>query len=473
MTSSTRHPAPRPVPGRAPRTIGVLLAVLLTVVGFGALSGSAGASTRHTVHRTATRQVHARVARTATVTAHATVRGRTVAITTTAKAIGRATAKATGRASATAASRTVARAQAQHRAVALAKARAHRMAVARAARRATASARQKARALASARAERAAETLAGRTGGAKTSTPPTSGTSSGAGAGTSTGTTAPGSGAGSTGTSCGSEIPVKADGTPWICTFDDEFDGTSLDTGRWLVQQTANSGFAQAGACYTDSPDTISVTGGTLNLSVNKSDTPVSCPSPKGAFTTNYTAGEVTTLGTFSQTYGRYEVRAQLPATTTAGLQETFWLWPNTQTIYGPWPASGEIDFAEFYSQYAGWVIPYLHYTYDTGTSSWATNTNVVTAWPAPYNQPGMNCTINQAGYNTYTFTWHPNLLTIQVNGQNCLIDHYQSSLSGTAPFDQPFFLALTQAIGLGTNAPTTATPFPATTHVDYVRVWK
>ena len=27
--------------------------------------------------------------------------------------------------------------------------------------------------------------------------------------------------------------------------------------------------------------------------------------------------------------------------------------------------------------------------------------------------------------------------------------------------------------LGIGTNAPTTATPLPATTQVDYVRVWK
>jgi hypothetical protein len=103
---------------------------------------------------------------------------------------------------------------------------------------------------------------------------------------------------------------------------------------------------------------------------------------------------------------------------------------------------------------------------------NWATNTNVVTALPAPYNQPGMNCRIDQAGYNTYVFTWQPGRLTIAVNGQNCIIDNYQSTLGGTAPFDQPFFLALTQAIGTGTNAPTANTPLPATTHVDYVRVW-
>jgi hypothetical protein len=40
-------------------------------------------------------------------------------------------------------------------------------------------------------------------------------------------------------------------------------------------------------------------------------------------------------------------------------------------------------------------------------------------------------------------------------------------------PFDQPFFINLTQALGIGANLfdPAT-TPLPATTQVDYVRVW-
>ena len=157
-----------------------------------------------------------------------------------------------------------------------------------------------------------------------------------------------------------------------------------------------------------------------------------------------------------------------------AGLQETFWLWPQNDLTYGAWPGSGEIDFAEFYSQYPSWVIPYVHYDYDASTTDWTSNTNVVTAWPAPYAQPGTDCQIDQSGYNTYTLTWLPGQLTIQVNGDTCLVDDYTATgLSGAAPFDQPFFLALTQALGTGTDTPIASTPLPATTHVDYVRIWR
>jgi hypothetical protein len=36
-----------------------------------------------------------------------------------------------------------------------------------------------------------------------------------------------------------------------------------------------------------------------------------------------------------------------------------------------------------------------------------------------------------------------------------------------------PFFLVLTQGFGSGGDAPYSGTPLPATTQVDYVRVWK
>ncbi len=273
-------------------------------------------------------------------------------------------------------------------------------------------------------------------------------------------------------TPCGGEQPTRADGSAWTCSFDDEFDGTSLDTSKWLAQDTAVSDFHPGGVCYVDTPDTVSESGGYLNLTVNRT-APFTCPSPQGAFTTTYTGGSVSTYQRFSQAYGRFEVRAKLPAATVAGLQETLWLWPDDQLKYGPWPSSGEIDFAEFYSQYAGWNIPYLHYSYLPWTTSWTTNTNVVTAWPAPFNQPGMNCRIDQGGFNTYTATWLPGQITIAVNGQNCLVDNYlASNAAAPAPFDQPFLLALTQALGVGTNAATPLTPLPATTQVDYVRAW-
>jgi hypothetical protein len=56
------------------------------------------------------------------------------------------------------------------------------------------------------------------------------------------------------------------------------------------------------------------------------------------------------------------------------------------------------------------------------------------------------------------------------------LVDHWNPSSPETQPepFNQPFFINLTQALGIGTNNFIPGvTPLPATTEIQYVRVWQ
>lgn len=266
------------------------------------------------------------------------------------------------------------------------------------------------------------------------------------------------------------QLPPKPGGGTWSCTFDDEFDASTGDatvlSRKWVPQLTANSGFMTGGlggsACYVNSPANIAVSEGALQLTARREAAPINCAGTQ----TQYTAGMVSTYKTFSQTYGRFEVRARLPQVTVPGLQETLWLWPSDATRYGWWPASGEIDFSEFYSQYAGFDVPYIHYNTALLQFDPATVTNVQTA----------SCPIVLSQYNDYVLVWSPGQLTITVNGTTCLVDNYIPAwgLTSPQPFDQPFFVLLTQALGSGANAfNPELTPLPATTSIDYVRVWK
>lgn len=252
----------------------------------------------------------------------------------------------------------------------------------------------------------------------------------------------------STSSSCGGS-PLGIAGR-WQCSFDDEFNGTSLDTANWQPQLTASSGYVTGGPdCYVDNPGTISVSEGHLNLSALRV-APFPC---KAGYDTSYQVGMVTSSQRFSQTYGVFEARAKFPSSAFPGLQETLWLYPQTLT-YGPWPASGEIDFAEFYSNDANHDVPYIHYANSSSDA----------------NATAYGCTVDQRAFNTYAVDWTPKSITILANGQVCLIDR---PIGGPAPFDEPFFISLTQALGIGANAVTAATPFPATTQIDWVRVWK
>ena len=233
----------------------------------------------------------------------------------------------------------------------------------------------------------------------------------------------------------------------WKCTFDDEFNGTALNASNWQPQLTATSGYITGGPdCYVDNPNTISVSHGYLNLSVLRV-APFTCVP---GYTSSYQAGMVSSDNLFSQTYGTFEVRAKIPGVTVPGLQETLWLWPQSKPAAGN---TGEIDFAEFYSQYPTLDIPALHYA--EGASD--------------PNATAYDCTINQKVFNTYEVVWTSSSITILINGQTCLVDQ---PIGGPAPFNVAHFISLTQALGIGTNAPTAATPLPDTTQIDWVRVW-
>ncbi len=253
---------------------------------------------------------------------------------------------------------------------------------------------------------------------------------------------------------CGGTL-VKANGSRWVCTFVDNFDGTKLDAGKWIAQQTFTSGYQNGGECYVDSPKNISVSGGVLRLTSRREASSFLCAYPGGGYLTRYTSGMVSTYQRFAQAYGRFEIRARFPAAKVAGLQSALWLWPNDPYKYGAWPASGEIDIAEFYSQYPDRAIPYLHYNSAPGDRTVTNN----------------YCKINDvSAFHSYVAEWTPTAITIKYDGRTCL-SHRLSN--GGRPFDQPFIIALTQALGQGTNAVTGSTPLPATTAVDYVRVWK
>ena len=144
-------------------------------------------------------------------------------------------------------------------------------------------------------------------------------------------------------------------------------------------------------------------------------------------------------------------------ATTAPGLQEAFWLWPDARVPSNDyWPAAGEIDVVETYSQYSYLAIPFLHYTwYD----NWGPVPGTNTAW---------NCAASRGVWNTYTLLWDAERIEIQVNGVTCLVNS-----SGDSAFQKPYIIALTQALGVGSNAYTGSAPMPATSEIDYVKVWR
>ncbi len=254
------------------------------------------------------------------------------------------------------------------------------------------------------------------------------------------------------GDACGDPV-IKADGTAWACTFVDDFGGNRLDRRAWLPQVGLATGTPSGRACFADDPSTVSVRGGSLRLSVVPAPAPVECQgSPAG-----FLSGSVSTYHRFSQQYGRFEARMKVTETAAPGLQEAFWLWPDDRYPSATvWPAAGEIDIAETYSYYPSLAIPYLHYT---AWDNWGPQPGVNTAW---------DCLAPRGEWHTYTLSWTSTRLRIEVDGRHCLTND-----SDDPAFDKPYIVALTQALGVDANAWDGSGPMPATTEVDYVKVWR
>ena len=243
-------------------------------------------------------------------------------------------------------------------------------------------------------------------------------------------------------------VSAKPTGGTWTCTFVDNFDGRRLDTSKWVVGNSASSGFTIGSTCYVSGTG-VNVSWGTLQLTVTKK-APFLCKTPAGALTATFTGGGVSTWGKFAQTYGRFEARMKFPGRQTAGLHSNFWMNPK-QLAYGAWPASGEIDVAEWFSRVADRLYPSLHYTGRTTADT------------------GWNCVVGaQDVYHTYAVEWSATKMDFIYDGQLCFSRSWApTGLAAPAPFDQPFTVALVAGANAGFE-----TGRVSTTYVDYVKAW-
>ncbi|WP_344774632.1 glycoside hydrolase family 16 protein [Nocardioides panacisoli] len=254
--------------------------------------------------------------------------------------------------------------------------------------------------------------------------------------------------------------PAKSDGSFWSCTFNDEFDGTTLDASKWSIGKSSYSGMTTGNKdCYVDDAQTVFLKDGDLVLNARRNLSAFKCATPTGGFSATSTGATVTSRGKFSQAYGRFEFRAKFPDMAGApGAHSALWMYPPTLT-YGPWPASGEIDVAEWFSARPANVYPSVHYTGEN------------TALSTGYNCP---VTGRSTSFHTYAVEWSPTVMKFYYDDKLCYSHSWTpTNLTGSQPFDKPFSLVMTQAWGYLWNAPTAATPSSAPLVVDWVRAWQ
>ena len=237
--------------------------------------------------------------------------------------------------------------------------------------------------------------------------------------------------------------PAGVDGS-WKVIFDDEFNGTALDTSKWSTGWLASGITGPVNSfekeCYD--PAQVSETGGALNLSlISKTE---SC----GIADPEYASGMVNTNGKFSYTYGFLQARVWLPAKTGDPSQVADWpaVWTDGQN----WPADGEDDVVEGIN---GQACAHFHSGVDPGGVAAADGTADVSAKSGCVNE------ILTGGWHTFGANWEPGSVTYYYDGKDV-----GSVTSGVT--SAPMFVILNYAAGAPYQS-------PSTMKVDYVRVWQ
>ncbi len=268
-------------------------------------------------------------------------------------------------------------------------------------------------------------------------------------------------------TSCAEaeEESIEGDGRKLV--WSDEFKQDKLDESKWTFD--LGNGFADGNGkwvsgwgnnekeYYTDRVDNVRIEDGKLMISAIKE-------SYEGY---EYTSARLKTKGLFSRTYGRFEIRAKLPAG--KGLWPAIWLLPE-DNMYGGWAASGEIDIMEARGSKPGGVSGAIHFG-----GAWPNNTHLEGKHEFPNGS-----TIED--FHVYAVEWEPESIRWYVDGElfQTRTGWFSTGLVGgedkppfPAPFDQPFHLLINLAVGGNFDGdPVEATPFPAVMEVDYVRVF-
>lgn len=220
-------------------------------------------------------------------------------------------------------------------------------------------------------------------------------------------------------------------------TFDDEFKTLSVSAsgigtmwqylGGPLPTQANDFLAASSGA---NSP--FSITSNGLTITASPVSTAAGLP---------YTSGGLTTQGSFTQTYGLFEISAKLPSGT--GMWPAFWLLPANG-------APGvELDAFE--------ALGNNPYTVYGTTHSAITGSTTVPA----------TVTINtSASFNTYGVDWEPTTTTFYFNG-NAI-----ASLPTPADMNTPMYLLLDLGVGAAGSWPGAATGETGSFQVQWVRAY-
>ncbi|PYR81119.1 MAG: hypothetical protein DMF87_06450 [Acidobacteria bacterium] len=244
-------------------------------------------------------------------------------------------------------------------------------------------------------------------------------------------------------------VSVSVDNGAAGLTFDDEFNGTTVDTNKWFVMNRHGDYSNSELQCYT--PSNVVEAGGLFTITTQV-QTATCGDATHAPSTWNYTSGMII-WKTFNFTYGTIEMRAKM-----AGGQ-------------GPWPAlwllgkDCQVSFQTGSDNFGGCNWPNAGSDEIDITEILGALTNVNQA--IHNNQGSYRCTATTSdvsrNWHVYDLVWSPGRLVWHIDGATtCTIT--------TAVSTTPKFLIINTAVAAGGSHVDDST-LPQTMSIDYVRV--
>lgn len=255
----------------------------------------------------------------------------------------------------------------------------------------------------------------------------------------------------------GTAIASPPSGATWTQTFNDDFNGTSLDTTKWDPNSwgiPANDSELQG---Y--SPSEITVANGIATLRAEKKD--INYHNSDGsAVVKHYTSGFMATERKWTQRYGYFESR--LSWTKGRGLWPAFW---TVADINHPSPSGGsvwppEIDILEAWNGSSDTSGPSTYHTGNAYGVNYPSAGGGLSGWDNSYpsvSDPTSN-------YHTYGLDWEPGYMTFYLDGVAVYTTTNQTDHSNA------MYMILNLAID-NPNPPDTNGPWYM--YVDYVNAWQ
>jgi beta-glucanase (GH16 family) len=232
----------------------------------------------------------------------------------------------------------------------------------------------------------------------------------------------------------------------WTQIWNDEFDGSTLDTTKWAPEFTT-APYNNEQQAYL--PQQVTVAGG--NLVITSENLPYQGKP--------YRSGRVHSKWTHQ--YGRWEVRADLP--TSQGMWPAIWLLPDA-TQYA-WPSQGEIDIMENKGHQPNLTSAAYHY----GTTDHYQTAEQTAA------RFGQSVNYHDS-FHVYAVEWDKTKVRFFVDDVNWMTV-YDADVGGFISHQTaPMQTTLNTAVGgsfLGNNfQPNSSTVWPQQFLIDYVRVF-